>query len=240
MIPSIPPAYRAWLAEADADRVSRPQVGLCFAQSLDGSLALERGRPTRLSGPQSARLTHALRAAHDAILVGAGTVLADDPQLTVRHVRGPNPQPVILDSRLRTPPGAFLVAHHPRPAWIAALPEADPARRAALEVAGAQIILLPAAQSVDGAGVSLPALLDSLSGWGVRRLMVEGGAQVITRFLVEGLADWVCITLAPCFIGGLRALEARLPALPRLQDVIYQTLDDDLVIWGRLSAAHNL
>ncbi len=96
-------------------------VGLCYAQSLDGCLAEARGRPTALSGPESGRLTHRLRSLHDAILVGVGTVLADDPRLTVRGVRGPSPQPVILDSRLRTPPDAYLVAQHPRPAWIAAL-----------------------------------------------------------------------------------------------------------------------
>ena len=82
----------------------RPFVSLSYAQSLDGSLAAKPGAPTRLSGTQANELTHRLRAAHDAILVGIGTILADDPQLTVRGVPGLQPRPVVLDSRLRTPP----------------------------------------------------------------------------------------------------------------------------------------
>jgi len=96
------PVYERWLAQAwrHHQDTGRPLVGLCFAQSIDGCLAAQRGQPTALSGPASARLTHQLRAAHDAMLVGVGTVLADNPHLTVRHVAGRSPQPVILDSRL--------------------------------------------------------------------------------------------------------------------------------------------
>ncbi|MEZ4718129.1 MAG: GTP cyclohydrolase II [Caldilineaceae bacterium] len=83
----------------------RPFVTLSYAQSLDGSIAANRA-PTRLSGPAAMAMTHALRAAHDAILVGIGTVLADNPRLTVRLVDGASPRPVVLDSKLRMPPDA--------------------------------------------------------------------------------------------------------------------------------------
>ena len=91
-------------------RPGRPFVTLSYAQSLDGSIAARRGATTPISGPDALRLTHQLRAHHDAILVGIGTVLADDPQLTVRLVAGPNPQPVIVDSRLRLPLTARLLS----------------------------------------------------------------------------------------------------------------------------------
>src|SRR5512133_2370683 len=94
---------------SDAGREGRPLVTLSYAQSLDGSLAAQRGTPLALSGPQSMELTHRLRAAQDAILVGIGTVLSDNPRLTVRLVEGSQPQPVILDSHLRFPLNANLL-----------------------------------------------------------------------------------------------------------------------------------
>ncbi|HEX9595492.1 MAG TPA: RibD family protein, partial [Anaerolineales bacterium] len=94
-----------WLAASlnQAGDLDRPTVTLSYAQSLDGSIALHRGEPLTLSGPESMAMTHRLRAAHDAILVGIGTVISDDPQLNVRLVEGRNPQVVVLDSRLRLP-----------------------------------------------------------------------------------------------------------------------------------------
>ncbi len=228
-----PPSYERWLAQAGQHRLQsgRPLVGLCFAQSLDGSLTVQRGQPTPLSGPEAARLTHQLRAAHDAILVGVGTVLADNPHLTVRHVPGRSPQPVILDSRLRTPPEAYLVSGHPSPAWIATT-AGDAPQRQALEAAGARLLDLQPAQQ---GGVDLARLLECLAGLGVSTLMVEGGAQVITRFLAEGLVDWVSITIAPRFLGGLRAVEQPLGNLPVLREVVYETLGEDVVVWGRVA-----
>ncbi|MCZ7668830.1 MAG: dihydrofolate reductase family protein [Chloroflexi bacterium] len=105
----------------------RPFVTLCFAQSLDGSIAIKRGQFTAISGAASMKMTHRLRAAHHALLIGIGTALADDPQMTVRLVEGRQPQPVILDSMLRLPETA-VVFQHPRPPWI--LPHLRPARSA--------------------------------------------------------------------------------------------------------------
>lgn len=227
------PPYKDWLTQADQHRqkTGRPLVSLCYAQSLDACLAARPGQPTQLSGPQSSRLTHQLRAAHDAILVGVGTVIADDPQLTVRLVAGRNPQPVILDSRLRTPLQAKLVERAGQPAWIATTTAADPARRTALESAGARLLVLPA----NGEGrVSLAALLGMLAEGGVSSLMVEGGAQVLTGFLTQGLADWMAITIAPVFLGGLPALGPGLPRSVRLKEVYTKQLGEDTMIFGRL------
>jgi riboflavin-specific deaminase-like protein len=221
-----------WLGQAEQHvrRTGRPLVSLCFAQSLDGSLAAEPGHPTPLSGPDSKALTHQLRAAHDAILVGIGTVLADNPQLTVRYARGENPQPVIVDSHLRTPPVAFLVDGHPKPAWIAAASPLNTSARELLEGSGVQVLeILP---GPDGR-VDLDHLLKHLAEKGVRSLMVEGGAQIISAFLQRGLVDWLSITLSPRLVGGLRAVERRLPAALALQDVTYQPCGKDLVIWGK-------
>ena len=98
-------------AAAHRRRTGRPLVTLSYAQSLDGSIADRPGRPLALSGPQAMALTHGLRAAHEAILVGIGTVLADNPRLNVRLVTGPDPQPVVVDSRLRFPPYANLLSN---------------------------------------------------------------------------------------------------------------------------------
>lgn len=224
--------FESWLAQADQrpSETGRPLVSLCFAQSLDGCLTAERGRATQLSGPETKQITHRLRALHDGILVGVGTVLADDPHLTVRHAQGEDPQPVVLDSRLRTPVGSRLIAGRSRPAWIATTQPADAGRRAALEAAGVTVLTLPAGEN---SGVDLPALLDCLGGRGIRRLMVEGGAAVIDSFLSQGLVDLVSITIAPVFLGGLRAIEMPLAHMPRLSEVDYQKAGEDVVVWGR-------
>ncbi len=209
----------------------RPFVTLSYAQSLDGSIATRSGRPLALSGPESMTLTHSLRACHDAILVGIGTVLADNPRLTVRLVAGKNPQPVIVDSRLRFPPYAELL-RHPRPPWIATTQEADHKRQEALEAAGARIFRLPSANG----WVDLDCLLKLLSDLGLNSLMVEGGAQVITSFLVSRLVDQMVLTIAPWLVGGLRVVEnvgpSHLPHLPRLRHLSYARLGEDLVVRG--------
>ena len=96
----------------------RPFITVSYAQSLDGSIATAGRQQMQLSGPESMRLTHQLRACSQSILVGIGTVLADNPSLTVRLVEGKNPQPIILDTRLRTPPNANLVQRSDLSTWI--------------------------------------------------------------------------------------------------------------------------
>jgi GTP cyclohydrolase II len=211
----------------------RPFVTLSYAQSLDGSIAARPGRSLRLSGAPALRLTHALRACHDAILVGIGTVLADDPRLTVRLVAGEHPQPVVVDSRLRFPLTANLLRPGQAPPWIAAGPHADPRRRDALVAAGANVI----DAATTGAGwIDLPALLGRLGELGVRRLMVEGGARVIESFVADRLVDQLVVTVAPRLVGGPRALGGAggpvAACLPRLVNVHYERLGDDFIVRG--------
>jgi GTP cyclohydrolase II len=227
-----------WLSRTSEPPVlrGRLRVSLCYAQSLDGSLTHRRGEPLALSSPASRALTHRLRATHDAILVGIGTVLADDPQLTVRYAPGDSPIPIVLDSRLRLPEGCALLNRDGRPPWIVTTPGCDPGRRAILEAAGGRVMVCPS----DSAGrVDLAALLPALAEDGIHNLMVEGGAAVITSFLREGLADQAVITVAPCFIGGLPAVLGDDPGkpfteFPRLENMGVELMGTDLVVWGEL------
>ncbi len=219
-------------AHTYAEERGLPFVTLSYAQSLDGSIAAAPGEPLTLSGPLSMTLTHALRAAHDAILVGVGTVIADDPRLTVRLVAGPDPQPVVLDSRLRIPPQARLL-HHPKGVWLAATGEAG-----AWPTLPEGARLLQVGAGPDGR-VDLHALLRELGRRGVRSVMVEGGVQVLTSFLAAQLGQSAVITIAPRLVGGVNALKpsapAALPSLPRLSPVAYTPAGEDLVVWGDLA-----
>jgi len=219
-------------APAHCRRRGRPYVTLTYAQSLDGSIAGRPGHPLPLSGAASMALTHSLRSAHDAILVGIGTVLADNPRLNVRLVSGKNPQPVIVDSRLRFPPYASLLRNGRTP-WIATGEQADAERQEALEAAGARILRVPGSNG----WVDLGALLAQLGELGVSSLMVEGGAQIITSFLASRLVDQVVVTIAPLLVGGLRVVDnlgylSLKKGLPRLGNLSYQVLGDDLVLRG--------
>jgi 3,4-dihydroxy 2-butanone 4-phosphate synthase/GTP cyclohydrolase II len=210
-------------------REDRPFVSLTYAQSLDGSITVRRGEPLALSGPASMRLTHRLRARHQAILVGIGTVLADDPQLTVRLVPGPSPRPVVLDSALRTPSKARLLAGGRRPI-VATTLTGSAAQETILSDLGVEVVRLPATET---GRIALAPLLAHLRAEGITQLMVEGGAEVITAFLRERLVDRVVLTIAPVLVGGLNAVK-QLPDLPRLQSPRAHQLGPDIIVWGDL------
>jgi 3,4-dihydroxy 2-butanone 4-phosphate synthase/GTP cyclohydrolase II len=207
-------------------------VTLAYAHSIDGSIAFRPGRPLAISGRQSRTLTHTLRALHDAILVGIGTILADNPRLTVRHARGQDPQPVIIDSRLRLPQEAHVLHDHRSPVIIAA-DGVEEAREASLTGLGARVLRVPAGcQGLLDLAVALQRLRET----GITSVMVEGGAQIITSFLRERLVDQLVLTLAPMYVGGLRAvnpLQLDIPDLPHLGEVAWERFGDDLVLWAQ-------
>jgi 3,4-dihydroxy 2-butanone 4-phosphate synthase/GTP cyclohydrolase II len=212
---------------------NRPFVTLSYAQSLDGCIAGRPGQQLALSGHQSLVLTHQLRAAHDAILVGIGTVLADNPQLTVRLVEGQVPQPVIIDSRLRLPLDANLLRNHPLRPLIITGEQADKGRQQVLEKAGARVLRLP---SDEKGRVYLPAMLESLRELGIKSLMVEGGARIITSFLSERLVDHMILTIAPVFVGGMRGVRrlrgSDAAFYPHLSNLRHQPVGEDMIFWG--------
>lgn len=224
------------LLERAADhrlRTGRPFVTLSYAQSMDGCIAASSDKPLALSGSQSLTLTHELRAAHDAILVGIGAVLADNPQLTVRLVKGKDPQPVVVDSHLRLPLMSNLLQNCFASPWIATTQAADSGRQKILEAAGASVLRLP---SNARGQVDLKALLERLAESGINRLMVEGGAGIITSFLSERLVDHLVLTVAPVVVGGLPAVnrlgQSGPDCFPQLRNVRHQRLGDDIVFWG--------
>ncbi len=175
----------------------RPYLVVKYAQTLDGRIATAAGDSKWITGEAERSVSHALRAACDAVMVGVGTVLRDDPQLTVRLVPGASPLRVVLDSTLRTPSTALVLDGDP----VTILLTTDRAAegdRERLRVLGAGIRVVPAGP----AGVDLPAALRVLRELGVRSLLVEGGARVITSLLGAGLVDRLVVGTAPKILGA--------------------------------------
>jgi diaminohydroxyphosphoribosylaminopyrimidine deaminase/5-amino-6-(5-phosphoribosylamino)uracil reductase len=168
----------------------RPHVTLKLAQTLDGSLQVPGRR--WVTGPVARAAVHRWRAAVDAVLVGSGTVLADDPRLDVRDVPSHHqPRPVVLDARLRTPVGAAVV----RPgAVVVTAPGADPARADALRAAGASVTEVAPAS---GGGVDLPAALTALTGEGITSVLAEPGTTLATALVEAGVVDRLVLHVAP-------------------------------------------
>jgi riboflavin-specific deaminase-like protein len=212
---------------------SPPAVTLSWAQSLDGAIAPADGKRTVLSGSESLVLTHELRKMHGAIMVGIGTVIADDPQLTVRLVEGQSPQPVVLDSHLRFPLGARLLASADRRPWIFHAEDAPSDKARELVGRGASLFALPAAE----AGLPLAEVLRVLRTRGIESLMVEGGARVLRSFVADGLAHQAVITVSPVKMEGIRIFDSgphpvRVPAFAEMSQERY---GPDVVTWGRFA-----
>jgi GTP cyclohydrolase II len=226
---------RACLSRAKAFRAKhkRPFITVSYAQSVDGSIASKNRLPIQLSGPESAVLTHQIRAANDTILIGVGTLLADDPRLTVRLAEGSNPQPIVLDTHLRTPVSAGLVTQSDLSPWIIKSQDNHSDQTEALKNAGATP--LPCATSRDGR-IDLHALMAILNEKRVNSLMVEGGAKVITSFVNAKLIDQFVITISPRLVGGLPVIDSNglnLNSNLMLGHLSCQRLGNDLIIWSR-------
>jgi GTP cyclohydrolase II len=174
----------------------RPYVVLKYAQTLDGRIATASGDARWISGEAERRISHALRAGCDAVLVGIGTVLADDPQLTVRMVPGASPIRVVLDSTLRVPAGA-KVLDPAAPTVIVTTERSSAAARLRLEQRHVRVRVVPEGSG----GVALGPALAALREEGISSLLVEGGSRVITSLLAGGFVDRVVVGVAPKIIG---------------------------------------
>jgi GTP cyclohydrolase II len=208
----------------------RPFVVLKYAQTVDGRIATRSGDAKWISSEPERRISHALRAACDGVLVGVGTATIDDPQLTVRMVSGPSPLRVILDSTLRLPETARVLDHQAGTIVITTSRASDE-RRAALRARAIGVrVVEPGPRGVD-----LADALRTLRALGVRSLLVEGGARVITSFLAEKLVDRLVVGIAPAIIGtGIDAVGdlgvARVGESLRLTNRSVHVAGDDLLV----------
>lgn len=179
----------------------RPLMTLKLATTLDGKIATHAGESQWITGPEARRMAHAIRGRQDAILVGVGTVLADNPELTCR-IPGYEKRPIVrivADSHLRTPLTAKLVATaRETPTWMLIRHGTDATRQKAFVAAGVKILEIPAAS----AGIDIAAALQALGKEGITRLMCEGGGQIAAALLRADLVDRVAWFHAPAAMGG--------------------------------------
>ena len=184
-------------AYMNRQRRKRPQVTLKLAVSADGMIGRHGAGQVAITGREARAQSHILRAESDAILVGIGTVLADDPDLTCRlpGVEDRSPVRVVLDRRLEAPLSSKLVAgiRQGHPLLIAGSPDADSARRRALEAAGAEVL--------DITGPDYQILLEMLAARGFSSLIVEGGRRTATAFLAQGLVDRIMLFSSDIIVG---------------------------------------
>jgi diaminohydroxyphosphoribosylaminopyrimidine deaminase/5-amino-6-(5-phosphoribosylamino)uracil reductase len=195
------------LLEADARRLNapylkrlatgRPYVIAKWAMTLDGKTALASGDSRWISGPRARALVHELRGRVDAILVGIGTALADDPLLTARPPGPRRAARVVLDPAARLPAeGQLAPTAREIPVWVAVNDRAPADRRAGLEALGCELIALPGRDRIP-----IVPLLDELGRRGVTNLLVEGGGRVLGAFLDGGQVDAVDVYIAPILAG---------------------------------------
>jgi diaminohydroxyphosphoribosylaminopyrimidine deaminase/5-amino-6-(5-phosphoribosylamino)uracil reductase len=222
-------------------RRGRPHVLLKVAMTLDGKIADRHRASQWITGVEARQEAHRLRSEVDAILVGVGTVLADDPALTVRLGRPwpREPYRVVLDSSARTPPSARVVrGPTPQRALIAVGEGAPHERTGRLEHAGAVVVRV----AERGGRLDLDEVMAELHRREVRAMLVEGGAEVHGAFLASGLVDRVAVFVAPLLLGGREATPAiggpgvRLADALRLADVSVRTVGPDLLVEGDVTA----
>ncbi|NIT35244.1 MAG: bifunctional diaminohydroxyphosphoribosylaminopyrimidine deaminase/5-amino-6-(5-phosphoribosylamino)uracil reductase RibD [candidate division Zixibacteria bacterium] len=219
-----------------------PWVTAKFATSLDGKIATRSGDATWISGPAARRYAHRLRWEHGAVAVGAGTLRADDPRLTVRlagYDQSEGPVRLIISSSAVVPPRARVFEGAPKPpVWVACTRRARPRTVARLTRRGAEIIMC----KEEGRRVSLADLLSRLAERNVTSLLVEGGEELLGGFFDRGLVDRVVAVTAPKIIGGKRAKSpvggrgvGRLDDALVLRETKRRSLGDDVLLEGYLA-----
>jgi diaminohydroxyphosphoribosylaminopyrimidine deaminase/5-amino-6-(5-phosphoribosylamino)uracil reductase len=216
----------------------RPFVALKLASSLDGRIATASGESRWITGEPARALVHRLRAQADAVMIGSGTALADDPELSVR--RGERvlrrPLRILVDSRLRVAPDARLYRGAEAGTWVLCSPGAPAARRRRIAARGARLIDVPR----KGRHLDLRRGLRLLAQAGVTEVLVEGGGELAAALLREGLVDEMHWFVSPRLIGGdgraaLGALGLRrLAQAQRLAGWQVRRIGDDLHVCGAL------
>ena len=202
-----------------------------IGQSLDGRIATESGHSKYINGPAGLAHLHRLRALVDAVVVGVGTAIADDPQLTVRRVAGPQPARVVIDPKGRLPVSAKVLAD-------------DGVRRFLVTTEGVQYAPPPGVKIValptEYGNIAPAAILAALAGHGLRRILIEGGADTLSRFLAAGCLDRLHVVVAPIILGAGRS-SFILPPIERVDEALRvpihtHRLDDEVLFDCDLSA----
>ncbi|MBX6424878.1 MAG: RibD family protein [Variibacter sp.] len=206
----IPPPWTDLFAPLVAGAVDDLMVIAQIGQSLDGRIATQSGHSHYINGDEGLDHLHRLRAVVDAVVIGVGTVRSDDPRLTVRRVPGPQPARVIIDPQGRLPPTARVLA-------------ADGVRRIVVRAAGVHTPLPPGVETIElrpAAGLLDPAaIVASLAARGLRRILVEGGASTVSRFLAARCLDRMHIIVAPIILGS-GAQSFALPPVDRVEQAL--------------------
>lgn len=220
-----------------------PFITLKLAMSADGKLATKTRQSQWLTGEAARRYAHRLRHEHDAVMVGVGTVLTDDPQLTVRLVKGKVKQPIriVADSHARTPPTAKILHSAETPCIIAVTEDAPKERVETLRKAGAEVWQLPADEK---GRVDLVALLRRLAERDIVSVLVEGGSELAGSLVFQRLVDRLALFVAPLLIGGRDAVPAiggegveRLAEALRLTHLRWKRLGDDWLLMATVEFA---
>jgi diaminohydroxyphosphoribosylaminopyrimidine deaminase / 5-amino-6-(5-phosphoribosylamino)uracil reductase len=197
----------------------RPLTTLKLAMTLDGRIATRTGESRWITGELARARSHLLRVQHDAVMVGSGTVLADDPLLNVRlpGLERHSALRIVLDGRMRLPlTSALVVGARKTPTWLVTLPGGDRHRRNTYVDCGVEVLEAPAGP--DG-GLDLGHVMNQLAGRGLTRLLAEGGAQLAAAMLRDRLVDRLAIFRAPTIIGGDGLPAAAGFGLDRLADL---------------------
>ena len=210
MVP-LPPYWDAIFGPLRGDAADGLLVVGQIGQSLDGRVATTSGHSHYINGPAGLAHLHRLRAIVDAVVVGVGTALADDPQLTVRHVAGPNPARVVIDPSARLSAGAKMFTRDGLRRLVMTAHDAKAQLPADIE-----IVRLQSFQR----RIAPEAILSALYGRGLRRILIEGGAETVSRFLIAGCLDRLHVVVAPIIIGTGRP-SFNLPLIERVQEALH-------------------
>jgi diaminohydroxyphosphoribosylaminopyrimidine deaminase / 5-amino-6-(5-phosphoribosylamino)uracil reductase len=214
----------------------KPQVTIKMAMSADGKTATRTGDSRWISGTESRSLAHRMRAESDAIIVGAGTVKADNPELT-SHGAGRNPYRVVVDGRLSIPMRSKILHNRDGRTIVATTSRAPRARMRALGRTDASVIVCGRDR------VDLKVLFAGLSAMGMKRILIEGGNELNAEALESGVVGRLCIFIAPKIIGGKGALPvvggrgiSRMAQALRLQDMKIRRIGRDYLLEAKINA----
>ncbi len=221
--------YAKWI------KTKKPFVVVKAAMSLDGQIATRTGDSKYITGREACKFVHELRAGYDAVMVGANTVIKDNPQLTVRLVKGRNPIKIVVDSKLRIPMNANIIKNEPAKLIIVTSKKAPKAKIKQLMHRMVHVLVV---DMVNGK-IDLKELMKELGKREICSILIEGGAELNAEVIRSGIADKVLFFISPQFIGkGLSALGdlgiAKVDKSIKLKKLDYKKIGEDILIEGYL------